>query len=96
MGTSSFNLKDFWQQHGRNIKRYGLFLLVVIAGARTHDFLTAWIGVAGMLCLYGYDRWGARYEQAGKELLYPATVAKEKAERARQEDQQAPNHEPPP
>lgn len=85
MDISSFNLRDLWKTHGRNIKRYGLFVLIVIAGLRTSDWLTAWIGLAGLFCIYAYDRWGAYWDESGRQLLFPAKVLKEQQKRAGKE-----------
>ena len=83
MDISSSKLKELWSDHHRNIKRYGLFALMLLAGLKSADYVSTWIGLAGMLCIYAYDHWGVYWEEAGKQILFPNKIQKEQAERAR-------------
>jgi hypothetical protein len=88
MDISSSSIKRFWSDHGRNIKRYGFFVLLLIAGWKTSDYVSTWIALAGLFCIYAYDRWGSYWEEAGRQVLYPQKIAKEQAERAQRVEEE--------
>jgi hypothetical protein len=75
-----YNIKHWWAHHGRNVKRYGFCALIIIAGARKDDWITAWCGLFLAVAFYGYDRYdGAYWQQRGQQVLYPSKFPKKDA-----------------
>jgi len=69
MENWSSTLRELWLLHKREIKRYGLCALVLIAGLNSHDYAVAWMGLIIAVVLYAYDRWGQPYAERGKEIM---------------------------
>lgn len=77
MDNWSYNIKHWWALHGRNIKRYGFCFLVIVAGARKDDWITAWCGLFLAAAFAAYDRFdGAYWQQLGQEVLHPGQSKK--------------------
>lgn len=70
MENWSSNIREWWLLHGRNVKRYGLCLLIILAGMREGNWLMAWIGFVAAVCMAAYDRFdGEGWRQRGARVL---------------------------
>jgi hypothetical protein len=70
MENWSSNLREWWSLHGHNVKRYGLCLLLILAGIRSGMWLMAWIGLAAAFSMVAYDRYdGEGWRQRGASVL---------------------------
>lgn len=73
-----YSIKDWWARHGRNIKRYGLCVMIVIAGLRKDNYVIAWTGLFLAACFAFYDFYdGPYWQQRGQQVLFPSKFKKD-------------------
>lgn len=65
-----FNLREWWSLHRRDVKRYGVCLLLILAGAHDGSWSVSWMGLAAAFCMAAYDRYdGEGWRQRGAKVL---------------------------
>jgi hypothetical protein len=67
-----YNLENFWLLHRRNIKRYGVCIWAIIAGATTHRHFLAYIALVAAALFFCYDRWLHVWAERGRKILHSA------------------------
>jgi len=61
-----YKAKECWQLHQREIKRYGLCSLLVVAGLKQSAPFAVIIAVVIALVMWSYDRWGQPWAERGR------------------------------
>jgi len=69
MESFIYRIKELWILHKREIKRYGVCVLLVYAGIWHHTLLPGLIGVGAAAVMWCYDRWGRPWAERGKQVL---------------------------
>jgi hypothetical protein len=65
-----YNIREWWALNGRDVRRYGLCLIICLAGLSNGTWLTVFIGTFSALCMYCYDRFDGEYwRQRGAKVL---------------------------
>jgi hypothetical protein len=62
-------LENFWLQHRRSIKRYGVCLWAIIAGTCTGRYFLAYIALGAAALMFCYDRWLHVWAARGRKIL---------------------------
>jgi hypothetical protein len=61
-----YRTKELWLLNKREIKRYGLCGLVVIAGFKESTPAAVLIGLGIALVMWAYDHWGRPWAERGR------------------------------
>jgi hypothetical protein len=77
MESWSYRVRAFWEQHGRECKRYGLCALVVLAGLRREVPAAILLGLSLALLLWAYDQWGIKWAERGRRVMEEKRLQKE-------------------
>jgi hypothetical protein len=69
MGNWSYRIREIWQLHKREIKKYGLCAWALIIGIWTRTYALAWVGLGAAIIMYAYDRWGRPWAERGRIIM---------------------------